>query len=108
MAAFVGRRPRLRFGIAPFTVLVGVALLMSPAHARAAGGPVNVTMNIPADLRENPCTMAPDTVNVSGTLHIVYYVRGDGSGGYHVNETTDERAKGQSLVTSVNYLLSET
>jgi len=81
---------------------------MSPAHARAAGGPVNVTLNIPADVRQNPCTSVPDLVNVSGTLHIIYYVRSDGSGGYHVNQTTDERAKGQSLTTSVKYLLSET
>jgi hypothetical protein len=92
---------------APLAVL-GFLPLLSPPHARAAGGgPVNVTLNIPADIRDNPCTPG-DIVNVSGTLHIVYYVHPDGSGGFHVDQHMNEQGKGDSLTTGVGYLLAET
>jgi hypothetical protein len=88
-------------------VVSGVVLGIAHASAAAAGGPVNVTLNIPADPRPNPC-MPGDVVNVSGRLHIVYYVRSDGTGGFHLDQLVDEKADGASLTTGVRYLLSDT
>jgi hypothetical protein len=91
-----------------------VALIFAAAMAgfvrpgtAAGNGPVNVTLNIAADLRPNPCT-AGDVVNLSGTLHIVFYVRSDGQGGYHINQLVDEKAKGISLTTGISYQGSDT
>jgi hypothetical protein len=109
MAPPVGRLVNVRSRSAAVAVIAFLATLaiLTPAVARAAGGPVNVTLKIPADVRPNPCTPG-DFVNVSGTLHIVYYVREDGSGGFHVDQLVREHARGTSLTTGIGYLLSDT
>ena len=76
------------------------------ADAAPGGELVNVTLRIPAEVRPNPCTPA-DVVSLSGTLHIVIYVRGDGQGGYHVTLLVSERLQGRSLTTSESYVASD-
>ena len=77
------------------------------SEATASGGElVNVTLRIPAEVRPNPCTPA-DVVSLSGILHIIIYVRGDGQGGYHVTLLVDERLQGRSLTTSELYVASD-
>lgn len=101
-------RSFLAFAVAGAAVLGALIVGFTRAgSAEAAGGPVNVTLNIPADVRPNPCTPG-DVVNVSGTLHIVYYVRDDGQGGFHLDQLVNEKASGASLTTAERYRLSDT
>lgn len=100
------RSPSLLLAALTFATTLAAAAGVAGAPAAAAGGPVNVTLNIPADPRPNPCTPT-DVVNVSGTLHIVYDVRSDGQGGFHINQLIDEKANGASLTTGVSYVLSD-
>jgi hypothetical protein len=84
--------------------LAGAALLavaIVPATAARAEDVVNVTLNIPADPRPNPCT--GDLVSLSGTMHIVYYVRSDQQGGFHVNQLVDEKLSGQGVLSGDGY-----
>jgi hypothetical protein len=90
---------------AALPVIAGAVL--GPVATASAQEPVNVTLNIPADVRPNPC--APyDFVNLSGTLHIVYYVRSDGQGGFHLDQLVSEQATGTSLTTGDAYQASDT
>jgi hypothetical protein len=92
----------LRSLLLPVAVAVAAAVQAPTATAET----VNTTMNIPANVRDNPC-MPGDVVNTSGTLHIVLSTRTDSRGGHHVNMHTNEEGKGQSLTTGVSYLASE-
>lgn len=67
------------------------------APASTAGELVDVTLQIPASVYPNPGN-PPDVVTVRGTLHIVYYVRADRQGGYHVNQLVDEKGTGTSAL----------
>jgi hypothetical protein len=82
------------------TLLCGIALAQAPVAS--AEEVVNVTLNIPADPRPNPCA-AGDLVSLSGTLHIVYYVRSDGQGGYHLNQLLSEKLSGQAFMSGDTY-----
>lgn len=102
-----------RLRLLPVLVVAAAAVLgvllsgvVRAPSATAAGGPVNITLNIPADVRPNPCTPG-DVVNVSGTMHIVYYVRDDGQGGFHLDQLVDEKGNGVSLTTGENYRLAD-
>jgi hypothetical protein len=86
------------------TLLFGVAL--AQASVATAEEVVNVTLNMPADPRPNPCVDG-DLVSLSGTLHIVYYVRTDGQGGFHVNQILSEKLSGQGLVSGDFYQASD-
>jgi hypothetical protein len=97
---------RARLVLAAVAAALGFVAGLAHAPVAAADGVVNVTINIPADTRANPC-MPPDVVNVSGTLHIVYYVRSDNQGGLHIDSLVDEKATGTSLMTGVRYVLSD-
>jgi hypothetical protein len=87
-------------------------LLLAVLFAAVSGGiaraapsgnkPVNVTLNIPADVRPNPCS-AGDFIVLSGRLHILIFVREDGAGGYHVSQHVQLHGDGSSLVTNVRY-----
>jgi hypothetical protein len=101
MTALAGRLPHARL---MFALVVAIALvaMLGPPPARAAGGPVNVTLNIPADVRPNPCRSG-DFVNLSGRLHILIYTRSDGMGGFHLQSINDETASGRSLVTGIKF-----
>jgi len=94
------------FVVAAAVLGMSMSGVMRVPLATAAGGPVNVTLNIPADVRPNPCTPG-DFVNVSGTMHIVYYVRDDGQGGFHLDQLVDEKGSGVSLTTGENYRLGD-
>jgi hypothetical protein len=88
---------------AALAVVFAVGLVRAPAAA--ADQLVNVTLNIPADVRTNPCN--GEFVNLSGQLHIVYYVRADNSGGYHLTQQTNEAARGTGLTSGATYSGSE-
>src|SRR5437764_2887141 len=105
------RHVRRRRSLAIATAVAAIsfaaaAAAVAPARSAAAGGPVNVTLNIPADVRPNPC-VAGDMVNVSGTLHIVYYTSSDNAGGFRIDQHVDEIGSGKSLTTSVGYQFSD-
>ncbi len=72
----------------------------------SGGELLNVTLRIPAEVRPNPCTPG-DVVNLSGILHLIIYIRGDGQGGYHVTLLVSERLQGRSLTTSEAYVASD-
>ncbi len=82
-----------------------LATRSAPAPASAEGELVNVTLNIPADVRQNPCN--GEFVNLSGRLHIVFSVRTDSQGGYHVTQQTDEAARGTGLTSGDTYVGSD-
>jgi hypothetical protein len=75
----------------------------TPAHADT----INVTIRIPAQVEPNPCTPG-DLVVLSGQLRILIVTTADGSGGYHVTQSADEKLAGASLVTKVKYVASKT
>lgn len=90
---------------ASVAAVVVLATRSTPAPASAEGELVNVTLNIPADVRQNPCN--GEFVNLSGRLHIVLSVRTDNAGGYHVTQQTDEVARGTGLTSGDTYVASD-
>ena len=97
----------LRLVIFASIVTVVVAGALAKPGPAGANTLVNVTINIPADVRPNPCTPG-DVVNVSGRLHMIIYTRSDGNGGYHVSQHWDEWGRGTSLTTKETYTASDT
>jgi hypothetical protein len=91
--------------ITVLAALGAAASLATPPTSRAEV--VNVTLNIAADPRPNPCSPG-DVVNLSGRLHIVYYVRADRQGGFHLSQLVDEKARGISFLTNLSYQGSDT
>ncbi len=93
--------------VATVLAVLGVAAgsLVRPSAAPAEEL-VNVTLQIPADVHPNPCTEG-DFVNVSGTMHIVFYERADNQGGYHMNLLVDEKGTGTSALTGTTYQASD-
>jgi hypothetical protein len=87
------------------TLVTGAALVA--ATGARAEEVVNVTLNIPAAARDNPCAGEP-LVSLSGTLHIVYYVRSDGNGGFHINHLVDDKLSGQGFTSGERYQASDT
>jgi hypothetical protein len=95
-----------RSGFAAAVALLAVGVVPASAGSASAaqgGGPVNVTIKIPADARPNPCS-AGDVIALSGVMHILMFTRSDGSGGYHVDNQVQFQGAGTSLVTNVRYM----
>jgi hypothetical protein len=89
-------------GLALFVAGVVLACAGS-ASAAPAGGPVNVTLKIPADVRLNPCSPG-DFIVLSGVMHILIFTRADGNGGYHLDNQVQLHGSGTSLETDVQYV----
>lgn len=101
-ALVLAARGRLTAGLA--VLAAGVVLgCAGSASAAPAGGPVNVTIKIPADVRPNPCSPG-DVIVLSGVMHILIFTRADGSGGYHVDNQVQLHGSGTSLGTGVQYV----
>ena len=104
-----GQSRRLRIALAAALLAACAVTAAFVAFARApsatANDLVNVTINMPADLRMNPCNK--EWVNLSGQLHIVMYVRSDNQGGYHTTQQTNEAARGVGLTSGATYSGSE-
>lgn len=92
--------------VSAFFVLAGAAVGLVGAPAAAADQVVNVTLNIPADIRDVPCT-PPDIVNLSGQLHLMIYTHADSQGGYHVTQESNEAGQGASIIGGARYVGSE-
>jgi hypothetical protein len=88
-------------------VLAVATTLMRPTPAQAANV-VNVTINIPAATFENTCGPVPDTVAVSGQLHIVIETTPNGQGGFQAGNYMNMEAKGTGLVSGDGYVVSKT
>ncbi|MDQ3874170.1 MAG: hypothetical protein M3322_01270 [Actinomycetota bacterium] len=97
---------KLLFAVTVLVVLGVTAGSLVRPSAATANELVNVTLQIPAQVYPNPCTPG-DIVTVRGTLHIVYYVRSDGQGGFHVTQLVDEKGTGWSALTGMTYRASD-
>jgi hypothetical protein len=96
---------RTRSGLALASLAIGLVLSFTGPSAHAANL-VNITINVPA-MVVNAC--AGDVVALSGDLHVVISQTADGSGGYHVQRSTNyDQLKGSSLVTGVAYTAATT
>jgi hypothetical protein len=98
---------RKRLLVTAALVVLGLAVSSIRPAAAPADELVNVTLQIPAQVYPNPCTPG-DVVVVRATLHIVYYVRADGQGGYHVTQLVREQGTGASPLTRIAYQASDT
>ncbi len=92
-------------GLAALVVAM-LAAVAVPSSATAENV-VNVTIQNPADLKENPCAPS-DWINFQSTLHIVLHMTADRRGGYHVGAQSNWVASGASIVTGVEYRGSQT
>jgi hypothetical protein len=87
-------------------LIAAVAVLPVFATGAHAANIVNITINVPA-MVVNGC--ADDVVALSGDLHMVISETADGSGGYHMQRTTNyDQLKGAGLVTGVPYTAQTT
>ena len=97
------RRPTIaRKGAATLLLALGLLLLASPARAAQI---VNVTVNVPAVVYDNPCVGEP--VSLSGDLHLILNVTIDSSGGYHFVSKWNASYTGTGLISGATYKASE-
>ena len=93
--------------LAAGAMVAAAAVLPALATDAHAADIVNTTINVPA-MVVNGCA-AGDLVALSGDLHVVISETADGSGGYHMQRTTNyDQLKGTSLVTGVSYTAQAT
>jgi len=84
-------------------VLALVVLLFAPS-ARSANI-VNVAINIPAAVYDNPCVGEP--VALSGDLRLLLNITADQGGGYHYVSKWTAQYAGTGLISGVAYRASE-
>jgi hypothetical protein len=91
-------------------LIIGLVGLLVPLASTAPAGAenvFNVTLQLAADVRPNPCTPG-DFVNFQGTLHMVMSVTTDTRGGYHVGMEKNWVLGGKSITTGIAYRGSQT
>jgi type 1 fimbria pilin len=96
-------RTRARTPLA-MTLLLALALLLLAAPAQAANV-VNVTIQIPATVYDNPCLGEP--VALHGDLHLILNITTDSSGGYHFVSKWNASYSGTGLLSGATYTASE-
>jgi type 1 fimbria pilin len=85
------------------TLLLALALLLA-APARAANV-VDVTIQVPLTVYDNPCVGEP--VALHGDIHILLNTTTDQSGGYHYVSKWNASYSGTGLPSGTSYIASE-
>ena len=96
-----------RVWIPATTLLVALALGLpgTPVAMAATGDLVNVTLQIPLTVYENPCAGEP--VALHGDMHILVGTRTDGAGHLHYLSTWNASYSGNGLISGTPYTASE-
>ena len=97
-------RSRIGRNLAATVALLALGLLLLAPPARSANV-VNVTINIPAAVYDNPCV--GEQVALHGDLHILLSSTTDQAGGYHYVSKWNGSYSGTGLTTGADYKASE-
>jgi hypothetical protein len=97
-------RRTIGWSLAAVATLLALGVLLLAPPARSADV-VNVTINIPAAVYDNPCL--GEAVALHGDLHLLISVDTDSAGGYHYLSTWNASYAGTGLDSGVAYRASE-
>ncbi len=99
------RRPGRLLAAALACASTASAALLTGA-APASADVFNVTIHIPADVRENPCVPG-DWLNLHGDLHILMSSTTNRAGGASISYHSRQELRGSSILTGATYVGSE-